>query len=99
MVIKFFQFLIEQITHTSYQNLFLGQIDDDINFTYDTNTDVYFSCSARLNDEMWVLGGVNQRRQVRDFLSFKGLRIATNTNILDEQSSKLQADKCWRVAF
>ena len=41
-----------------------GEIDDDINFTYDTNTEVYYSCAASLNGEMWVLGGYNHKRQV-----------------------------------
>ena len=44
--------------------LFLGEFDDDIDFTYDTNTEVYLSCTAALNDEMWVLGGNNRPRQV-----------------------------------
>ena len=42
----------------------LGEVDDDINFTYEANTEAYFSCAASLNDEMWVFGGYNQRRQV-----------------------------------
>ena len=60
-----------RMSHMPGLNLFLGQVDDDINFTYDINTDVYFSCSTTLNDEMWVLGGVNQRRQVRNYSLFK----------------------------
>ena len=44
-------------------NNILGQVDDDINFAYEDNT-VYYSCAASLNDEMWVLGGGNQKRQV-----------------------------------
>ena len=39
-------------------------MNDDINFTYDANTEVYRSCAASLNDEMWVFGGDDQRRQV-----------------------------------
>ena len=42
-----------------------GETDDDINFTYEANTEVYESCAASLNDEMWVLGGYNQKRQVK----------------------------------
>ena len=49
----------------SYDNKnILGEVDDDINFTYDANTEVYYSCSASWNDEMWILGGNYQRRQV-----------------------------------
>ena len=39
-------------------------MDDDINFTYEENTEVDFSCAASLNDEMWVLGGYKKKRQV-----------------------------------
>ena len=76
-------------------------MDDDINFTYDTNTEVYYSCAASLNDEMWVLGGSSNKRQVNLKLSDN----AVNTEIfgittigikciLDEQGSRLQIDKC-----
>ena len=41
-----------------------GEVDDDINITYEDNTEVYNTCAASLNDEMWVFGGLNQRRQV-----------------------------------
>ena len=41
-----------------------GEVDDDINFAYDTNTEVYESCAAALNGKMFVLGGWNQRKQV-----------------------------------
>lgn len=41
-----------------------GEVDDDINFAYDTNTEVYASCAASLNGEMFVLGGWEQKRQV-----------------------------------
>jgi len=42
----------------------LGEVDDDINFTFEDDTEVKYSCAASLNDEMWVLGGGNQKRQV-----------------------------------
>ena len=41
-----------------------GEVDDDISFTYDAMTEVYYSCAASLNGEMWVLGGYNHKRQV-----------------------------------
>ena len=41
-----------------------GEYDDDINFTYDTNTETYKSCSAILNNEMYVFGGGTHERQV-----------------------------------
>ena len=39
-------------------------MDNDINFTYDLNTEVYESCAATLDGEMFVLGGRNEERQV-----------------------------------
>ena len=38
----------------------LGEVDDDINFTYEDSTEAEGSCAATLNDEMWVFGGWNQ---------------------------------------
>ena len=49
---------------TNDKNNILGEVDDDINFTFEDNTEVFYSCAASLNDEMWVLGGSNQKRQV-----------------------------------
>ena len=45
-------------------------MNDDINFFYEANTDVYLSCAATLNDEMWVFGGFNIRRQVNKYIIF-----------------------------
>ena len=44
--------------------LSLGDYDDDLNFTYDENTEVVGSCSASLNDKMLVFGGTDHPRQV-----------------------------------
>ena len=41
-----------------------GEVDDDINFNYDTNTEVDESCAASLNGKMFVLGGWKQKQQV-----------------------------------
>ena len=41
-----------------------GNVDDDIVFTYETDTEVFKSCAATLNGEFWVLGGYYQKRQV-----------------------------------
>ena len=49
---------------TNDKNNILGEVDDDINFTFEDNTEVEFSCAASLNDEMWILGGNSLRRQV-----------------------------------
>ena len=45
-------------------NNILGEVNDDINFTFEDNTEVFYSCAASLNDEMWIFGGFYQRRQV-----------------------------------
>ena len=42
----------------------LGEVDDDIDFSYEANTQVSLSCAASLNDEMWVFGGNSKKRQV-----------------------------------
>jgi len=39
-------------------------LDNDINFTYDLNTEVYESCAATLDGEMFVLGGWNEKKQI-----------------------------------
>ena len=46
------------------KNNYLGNVKNDINFTYEPNTGVAFSCAASLNDEMWVFGGSSKKRQV-----------------------------------
>ena len=76
-------------------------MDADINFTYDANTEVLYSCAATLNDEMWILGGNSQKRQVNIKLSANtvGKEIFGMTTfgikcILDEQGSRLQIDEC-----
>ena len=37
---------------------------NDINFVYDASTEVEGSCAASINDEMFVFGGRNKKRQV-----------------------------------
>ena len=44
--------------------MIVGEVDDDINFNYDTDTEVRGSCAASLNGKMFVLGGWNQKQQV-----------------------------------
>ena len=44
--------------------LVLGEIDNDLNFNYDVNTEVYSSCAATLNGNMYVLGGQFKKNQV-----------------------------------
>ena len=49
----------------------LGNVDYDPEFTFDDDTEVYGSCAASLNDEFWVLGGNNKKRQVFGKFSLK----------------------------
>ena len=41
-----------------------GEIDNDINFNYDANTEVLNSCAATFNGNMYVLGGKFKPKQV-----------------------------------
>lgn len=43
---------------------FDGTVDDDTLFEYDANTQSAYSCSATINDEFWVFGGQDFKRQV-----------------------------------
>jgi len=76
----------------------LGEVDDDIDFTFEENTEVYESCAASLNDEMWVLGGWYKKRQVNLKLLDKKVNInnlsTTFRFFLDEQDSRLQINSC-----
>ena len=47
-----------------YSNNILGEVDDDINFSYEENTEVDYSCAASLNNDMWVFGGTYKTHQV-----------------------------------
>ena len=69
----------------------LGDIDDEIDFPYEANTEVYYSWKASLNDEMWVLaellGGVNEQKQVY-FVIFSKRSGIFYLTVLMEQTSK-----------
>ena len=39
-------------------------MDDHLDFDYGVNTEVYGSCGATLEGEMFVIGGSDQKRQV-----------------------------------
>ena len=43
---------------------FEGGITENFEFKMDDNTEVYQSCSATLNGELFVFGGYNQKKQV-----------------------------------
>ena len=72
-------------------------VDDDISFTYEADTEVEMSCAATFKDEMWVLGGSSQKRQVIFGKFFNDNLL--NKNSLDEQSSRMQIGSSWRITF
>ena len=41
-----------------------GGANENFHFTMGPNTDAYYSCSAKLNGEMFVFGGNSQQSQV-----------------------------------
>ena len=45
-------------------NSYLGDVDDRLDFEYGAETEVRGSCGASLNDEMFVIGGYYEKRQV-----------------------------------
>ena len=51
---------------TSFQ-LCSGNVDTDIVFTFETDTEVHRSCSSTLNNEHYVIGGTNKKRQVKNY--------------------------------
>ena len=63
-------------------------MDNDINFTYDLNTEVYGSCAATLDGEMFVLGGWNEERQVN-----------TKKGQKSEQSDGLMISRLYIINF
>lgn len=52
------------IVHHNFFYLCLGNIDSDIIFAFDADTEVDQSCSSTFNGEHFVIGGVNKKRQV-----------------------------------
>ena len=45
-------------------DLFLGDVDAQLDFKYKKKTEAYGSCGASLYGEMFVIGGKNEKRQV-----------------------------------
>ena len=49
--------------------IFSGDYDHDLDFTFANGTAVMESCTASLNGEMWVFGGYEHNYQVSELLS------------------------------
>ena len=45
---------------------FIGNVNRDINLNFDAGTGVYGSCGATLNGQFMIIGGLNEKRQVRN---------------------------------
>ena len=45
---------------------FIGNVNRDINLNFDAGTGVYGSCGATLNGQFIIIGGWNEKRQVRN---------------------------------
>ena len=73
-------------------------MDDETVFTYDSDTEVHQSCAATLNDEFWVIGGSNKKRQVI-MVHLKSFPKVFAHIVLDKQNSKLQIEQGWRIGL
>ena len=49
----------------------LGGVDDSLDFRLGKSTEVYHSCSAILNNQMYVFGGSFETKQVRILAFFE----------------------------
>ena len=86
-------------------------VDDDISFIYEENTEVELSCAATLKDQMWVLGGSSQKRQVifkqtdeqQPDKQSSGIahfrKITFEIIFLDEHGPRMQIDCCRRITI
>ena len=45
---------------------FIGNVNRDINLNFDAETEVFYSCGATLNGQFIIIGGWNEKRQVRN---------------------------------
>ena len=45
---------------------FIGNVNRAINLNFDAGTEVYGSCGATLNGQFMIIGGLNEKRQVRN---------------------------------
>ena len=61
-------------------NSYLGDVDDRLDFEYGAETEVRGSCGASLYDEMFVIGGYSERRQVYINNQFKSEHLSDENN-------------------
>ena len=46
--------------------LYLGNVQSDLKLNFEEGKEVYSSCGATLNGQHWIIGGRNEKRQVKD---------------------------------
>ena len=71
MVSHFFVFFAIETSFLKELKQFLGEFDDDIDFEYEQNTKMSYSCAATFHDEMFVFGGSTTNRQVNMFKNYE----------------------------
>lgn len=73
----------------------LGSVERNLDFEFETENQVYYSCIATLFGNFYVLGGSSQNgRQV-----FKAKNLSKIIFNLDESSWRLQTQEHWRITF
>ena len=60
--------------------MYLGDVDDHLDFTYGANTKVYKSCGASLHGEMFVIGGYKENKQVCTINKLKSRHLSADGN-------------------
>ena len=43
----------------------LGNVEKNLKFNFGKSTEVYYSCGATLNGQFWIIGGKNEKKQVK----------------------------------
>ena len=46
-------------------NFYSGNINEDLTFEYDANTQAQYGCAATLKNQFWYFGGNSYKRQVK----------------------------------
>lgn len=54
---------------------FQGNVENDFDISYDSDTEIQGSCGASLNGQFWIIGGWNEPRQISRFAGCKLKRI------------------------
>ena len=55
---------------TDILKYFEGNVEQNLKLNFGKSTEAYGSCGATLNGQFWIIGGVNEKRQVFDLYLF-----------------------------